>query len=68
MPSGIVLHRDEWHQGVVGLVASKVKEKYYRPVIAFAESSETELKGSGRSIPGCTCAMRWNCSTLATPA
>ncbi|MFZ3403991.1 single-stranded-DNA-specific exonuclease RecJ [Aeromonas salmonicida] len=52
VPSGIVLHRDEWHQGVVGLVASKVKEKYYRPVIAFAESSETELKGSGRSIPG----------------
>ena len=37
VPSGIVLHRDEWHQGVVGLVASKVKEKYYRPVIAFAE-------------------------------
>ena len=37
---------------MVGLVASKVKEKYYRPVIAFAESSETELKGSGRSIPG----------------
>ena len=53
---------------MVGLVASKVKEKYYRPVIAFAESSETELKGSGRSIPGCTCAMRWNCSTPATPA
>ncbi len=52
VPSGIVLHRNEWHQGVVGLVASKVKEKYYRPVIAFAESSETELKGSGRSIPG----------------
>ncbi|MFR9720978.1 single-stranded-DNA-specific exonuclease RecJ [Aeromonas diversa] len=52
VPSGIVLHRNDWHQGVVGLVASKVKEKYYRPVIAFAESSETELKGSGRSIPG----------------
>ena len=52
VPSGIVLHRNEWHQGVVGLVASKVKEKYYRPVIAFAESSDTELKGSGRSIPG----------------
>lgn len=52
VPCGIVLHRNDWHQGVVGLVASKVKEKYYRPVIAFAESSETELKGSGRSIPG----------------
>ncbi|MDO2949102.1 single-stranded-DNA-specific exonuclease RecJ [Aeromonas simiae] len=52
VPSGIVLHRNDWHQGVVGLVASKVKEKYYRPVIAFAESGEHELKGSGRSIPG----------------
>lgn len=52
VPCGIVLHRADWHQGVVGLVASKVKEKYYRPVIAFAESSATEFKGSGRSIPG----------------
>lgn len=52
VPAGIVLHRDDWHQGVVGLVASKVKERYYRPVIAFAQSSDSELKGSGRSIAG----------------
>lgn len=52
LPSGLVLHQDDWHQGVVGLVASRIKEQYYRPVIAFAEAGEDELKGSGRSIPG----------------
>ena len=52
LPAGLVLYRQDWHQGVVGLVASRIKEKFYRPVIAFAESSEQELKGSGRSIPG----------------
>ena len=39
-----------WHQGVVGLVASRVKERIHRPVIAFAPSDDGELKGSGRSI------------------
>jgi len=52
VPAALVLHQDDWHQGVVGLVASRIKEKYHRPVFAFAESSDTELKGSGRSIPG----------------
>jgi single-stranded-DNA-specific exonuclease len=52
LPAGLVLYRPDWHQGVVGLVASRIKEKFYRPVFAFAEASETELKGSGRSIPG----------------
>ncbi|MGP7734685.1 single-stranded-DNA-specific exonuclease RecJ [Oceanimonas smirnovii] len=52
LPSGLVLHQDDWHQGVVGLVASRIKEQYYRPVIAFAEAGDDELKGSGRSIPG----------------
>lgn len=52
LPSGLVLHQDDWHQGVVGLVASRIKERYYRPVIAFAEAGDDELKGSGRSIPG----------------
>ena len=41
-----------WHQGVVGLVASRVKERIHRPVIAFAPSDDGELKGSGRSIEG----------------
>lgn len=52
VPPALVLHQDDWHQGVVGLVASRIKDKYHRPVFAFAESSDTELKGSGRSIPG----------------
>ncbi|MBL1376921.1 single-stranded-DNA-specific exonuclease RecJ [Zobellella sp. CGMCC 1.18722] len=52
LPAGLVLHQDDWHQGVVGLVASRIKERYFRPVIAFAEAGEDELKGSGRSIPG----------------
>ena len=41
-----------WHQGVIGILASRLKEKFHRPVIAFAQSSDGELKGSGRSIPG----------------
>ncbi|MFT4563615.1 MAG: single-stranded-DNA-specific exonuclease [Gammaproteobacteria bacterium] len=50
--SGICLIDETWHQGVVGIIASRIKERYHRPVIAFAPVSETELKGSGRSIPG----------------
>ena len=41
-----------WHQGVIGILASRLKEKFHRPVIAFAQSSDGELKGSGRSISG----------------
>lgn len=54
LPHGIVLHEADWHPGVVGLVASKLKERLYRPVIAFApaEPGSTELRGSARSIPG----------------
>lgn len=52
LPLGITLHDDSWHPGVVGLVASRIKERYHRPVIAFAPESEEALKGSGRSIPG----------------
>jgi single-stranded-DNA-specific exonuclease len=48
----ICLYDEGWHQGVVGLVASRVKERFHRPTIAFARSSETELRGSGRSIEG----------------
>ncbi|MDC7706728.1 single-stranded-DNA-specific exonuclease RecJ [Vogesella indigofera] len=46
------LYRDDWHQGVVGIVASRLKEKYHRPAIVFAPGDEGEIKGSGRSIPG----------------
>jgi len=48
----ISLYETTWHQGVVGILASRIKERYHRPVIAFAETDEGTLKGSGRSIPG----------------
>ncbi len=48
----LVLHRPQWHQGVVGIVASRLKDRYHRPTIVFAETASGELKGSGRSIPG----------------
>lgn len=52
IPFGFCLFDDTWHQGVIGLVASKVKELYHRPVIAFAPGDNGEIKGSARSIPG----------------
>lgn len=48
----ISLFESSWHQGVVGILASRIKEQYHRPVIAFAESDDGLLKGSGRSIAG----------------
>jgi single-stranded-DNA-specific exonuclease len=50
--STICLFNEDWHQGVVGLVASRVKEKFHRPTIAFARADTGELRGSGRSIEG----------------
>lgn len=52
MPSGIALYHPEWHQGVVGILASRIKERYHRPVIAFAPCGDGMLKGSGRSVQG----------------
>ena len=52
LPNIISLYRDDWHEGVVGIVASKLKEKYYRPVFIFASAENDMIKGSGRSIPG----------------
>ncbi|MFK8027703.1 MAG: single-stranded-DNA-specific exonuclease RecJ [Gammaproteobacteria bacterium] len=49
---GLCIYQPDWHQGVIGILAARVKEKYYRPTIAFANSGENELKGSARSIPG----------------
>jgi len=48
----ISLFEPSWHQGVVGILASRIKERYHRPVIAFAETGDGQLKGSGRSIVG----------------
>jgi single-stranded-DNA-specific exonuclease len=50
--SGVVLFEESWHQGVVGLVASRVKDRLRRPVIAFALAEGGTLRGSARSIPG----------------
>lgn len=52
LPTGLCLFDERWHQGVVGLVASRLKERYHRPVIAMAPAGEGELKGSARSISG----------------
>jgi single-stranded-DNA-specific exonuclease len=50
--SGVCLYDETWHQGVVGLVASRVKDRVRRPVIAFAIASDETLRGSARSMPG----------------
>lgn len=50
--SSIAMFDESWHQGVIGILASRLKDKFHRPVIAFARAQEGELKGSGRSIPG----------------
>jgi single-stranded-DNA-specific exonuclease len=50
--STIAVFDDGWHQGVIGIVASRLKEKFYRPTITFAPSGDGWIKGSGRSIPG----------------
>jgi len=52
LPWGLCLYRDDWHQGVIGILASRIKERYHRPVIAFAAAGDGTLKGSARSIPG----------------
>ncbi|WP_313068713.1 single-stranded-DNA-specific exonuclease RecJ [Atlantibacter hermannii] len=52
LPVGLAIFHPEWHQGVVGILASRIKERFHRPVIAFAPAGDGTLKGSGRSIPG----------------
>ena len=49
---GIALFDDDWHEGVVGLLAARIKDKLHRPVFAFAPGENGIVKGSGRSIPG----------------
>ena len=50
--AGICLYEPHWHQGLVGLIASRIKDRTGKPVVAFAKAEEHELKGSARSIPG----------------
>ncbi len=50
--SSLALFDETWHQGVIGILASRLKDRFHRPVIAFARAGDGELKGSGRSIAG----------------
>ena len=52
LPDCVSLYHEGWHQGVVGLIASRVRERCDRPVIAFARENDAMLKGSARSVPG----------------
>ncbi|GAB3031644.1 single-stranded-DNA-specific exonuclease RecJ [Bowmanella dokdonensis] len=52
LPPGLVLYQPDWHQGVIGILAGRIKERYFRPTIAFAHQDEQIVKGSARSIPG----------------
>jgi single-stranded-DNA-specific exonuclease len=51
-PVGFCLFDPDWHQGVIGILAARIKDRFHRPVIAFARSGQGELKGSARSIAG----------------
>jgi len=51
-PNCVCVYEESWHQGIVGLIAARVRERCHRPVIAFAREDESFLKGSARSIPG----------------
>jgi single-stranded-DNA-specific exonuclease len=50
LPAGFCLFDPQWHQGVIGILAARIKERFHRPVIAFARGGQGELKGSARSI------------------
>ncbi len=52
LPIALCLYDKSWHQGVIGILAGRMKERYHRPVIAFAWVSDQELKASARSVPG----------------
>lgn len=53
LPHGVCLFDETWHQGVIGIVAARIKDRLHRPVIAFARAAnDVEIKGSARSIPG----------------
>jgi single-stranded-DNA-specific exonuclease len=52
VPDGICLYQDDWHEGVIGIVAGRIKDKYHRPTVVFSLAENGDLKGSCRSIVG----------------
>jgi single-stranded-DNA-specific exonuclease len=52
LPECLCLYRHDWHQGVIGILAGRIKEQFHRPTIVFAQGDDGELKGSARSISG----------------
>ena len=52
LPWGLCLFDETWHQGVIGILASRIKDRYHRPTIVFADAGDELIKGSARSIPG----------------
>ncbi|MGC9456677.1 MAG: single-stranded-DNA-specific exonuclease RecJ [Halothiobacillaceae bacterium] len=52
LPPALVLHDADWHQGVIGILAGRIKERWHRPTVVFATDEQGMLRGSGRSIPG----------------
>ncbi|GFO76099.1 single-stranded-DNA-specific exonuclease [Bathymodiolus platifrons methanotrophic gill symbiont] len=52
LTAGVCIYNEDWHQGVIGILASRIKDRLNRPVIAFANAGDGEVKGSARSIPG----------------
>jgi len=64
LPAGLTLFDPGWHQGVIGLVAGRIKERVHRPVVAFAPGEAGWLKGSARSVPGVH--IRYVLDSLAT--
>jgi single-stranded-DNA-specific exonuclease len=52
LPFGLCIFDEQWHQGVIGILASRIKDRFHRPVIAFAAADDTWIKGSARSVAG----------------
>lgn len=52
MPFGLCLYNQDWHEGVIGILASRIKERVHRPVIVFTDTGDGIIKGSARSVPG----------------
>lgn len=52
LPRSLCLYNPNWHQGVIGILASRLRERFHRPAIVFADASDTEIKGSARSVSG----------------